>query len=203
MGDNYQVTREKLDVLKEVGNIGAGNAATSLASLLGLRVDIAVPRAAFLPMEETINDMGGMEEPVACVQLEVEGDIKGLVIYLFDQDSSFRLVDMLLGQPAGTTTELGDMESSVLSEAGNILTGAFLSAISSMTRMDLKLSVPLLAFDMLGAVLASALLEGGYAEDQVLTIKTEFAQGGSRIGSRFILVMDPESLEKIVNRLMV
>ncbi|MDI6710342.1 MAG: chemotaxis protein CheC [Thermoanaerobacterales bacterium] len=192
----------QLDVLQEIGNIGAGNAATALASLLGARVNISVPKAAFLPLDEVLDYVGGMEESVACVQLRVTGDIQGAIVYLFSEASALRLVDLLLGRVPGETTELDEMGRSVLMEAGNILTGNFASAIGTLTGLELKPGVPMLACDMLGAVLSAGLAASGYAEDNILLVDTVFSEGDAEaIQSHFLLLTEINSLAVLLKAL--
>ena len=186
-----------MDVLSEVGNIGIGNAATSLSKLVNDRIDMTVPRACFLPYEDIIALVGGPEEIVGCIILRLEGDVPGTIIYIFHQESMFSLVDMLMSLEPGTTKELDAMAESVVMEIGNILTGSFISAISTMSQLHMVTTVPLFAYDMLGAVLMTSLIDTGYVEDQVLLIETKLSQMDKEIRGNFFLFTDPEALEKM------
>lgn len=192
------ISSQELDVLQEIGNIGAGNAATALANLLQAKIDISVPRAQFMVLDETIRCVGGVEKPVVCVSLRVEGEVEATVLFIFPERGAFRLIDMLTGMEPGFTTGIDEMGRSVVMEIGNILTGSFLGAISEMTGMRLVPSVPYLAHDMLGAVLPTALAEFGYEDDQILMIQTTFSQSSSdQIDSQFILLPDVVSLKQL------
>jgi len=186
-----------MDVLSEIGNIGIGNAATSLSKLINDRIDMTVPKACFLPYEDIISLVGGPEEIVGCIVLRLEGDVPGTVIYIFHQESMFSLVDMLLGLELGTTNELNEMAESVVMEIGNILTGSFISAISTMSQLQMVTTVPLFAYDMLAAVLMTSLIDTGYTEDRVLLIETKLSQKNKEIRGNFFLFTDPEALEKM------
>ena len=186
-----------MDVLSEIGNIGIGNAATSLSKLVNGRIDMTVPRACFLPYEDIIALVGGPEELVVCIILRLEGDVPGTIIYIFHQESMFSLVDMLMSLEPGTTKELDAMGESVVMEIGNILTGSFISAISTMSQLHMVTTVPLFANDMLGAVLMTSLIDTGYIEDQVLLIETKLSQMNKEIKGNFFLFTDPEALEKL------
>ncbi|ACV61628.1 CheC, inhibitor of MCP methylation [Desulfofarcimen acetoxidans DSM 771] len=187
----------QMDVLSEIGNIGIGNAATSLSKLVNDRIDMTVPKACFLPYEEIIALVGGPEEIVGCIVLRLEGDVPGTIIYIFHQESMFSLVDMLLGLELGTTNELDEMAESVVMEIGNILTGSFISAISMMSQLHMVTTVPLFAYDMLAAVLMTSLIDTGYIEDQVLLIETKLSQKDKEIKGNFFLFTDPGALEKV------
>lgn len=192
-----------LDVLKEIGNIGAGNAATALATMLNRRIEMTVPRAGILPLTEIPGLVGQEEEPVACVEFEVSGRAPGKILLLLAQESAYFLVDFLLSQTPGTTRELDNMGISVIMEVGNILTGSFLNAFADFCRLEFIPSVPAFAFDMLGAVLSSAFLEGGYFAERALVIETQFYDAEVKINGHFFLIPENNALEVILNSLGV
>jgi len=190
-----------LDALKEIGNIGAGNAATALASMLGGRIQMTVPRAGVLPIEAIATLVGYEEDPVACVEFTISGQASSKIFFLLNEPSAFSLIDLLLGRPAGSTRELDAMGSSVLTEIGNILTGSFLNAFAAFCRLEFRPSVPAFAFDMLGAVLSSAFLEGGYFSDRALVIETRFYSESVTLSGHFFLVPENEALGRILQSL--
>lgn len=196
------ISSEELDVLQEIGNIGVGNAATALAGMLQARVDIGLPRVKFMTLDQVIGHMGGVETPVVCVVVNIGGQVNATVLYLFSVEDMCLLVDLLTGQADGTTTRIDEMGRSVTMEVGNILTGSFLGAIADLTGLRLLPSVPWLAHDMLGAVLPAALTEFGYAEDQVLMIRTTFSrESGGRIDGHFFMLPDVQSLDTLFDSL--
>jgi len=190
-----------MDVLKEIGNIGLGNAATALATMVNKRIDMAVPQSRFLSLEEVMNLIGGLEEVVSCVSLRLDGDVPGQILFIFNLESTFNLVDMLMGMEKGTTRELDEMGESVVKEIGNVLTGSFLSAISSMTGLTMIPTVPMFATDMLGAVLSASLVAGGYVEEHILTIETLLFENQEQIKGHFFLFTDQGSLQTLFNSL--
>lgn len=197
-----ELSASELDALQEISNIGMGNAVTSLAQLINQRVDMRVPRAYFLSFEEVIALVGGYEELVACVSLRLLGDAPGIILYLFDEKSAYRLVDLLMGLPPGTTGALDEMAESAVKEVGNVLTGSFVSAIGQMTGLRMITAVPLFAFDMLGAILSSLLVAAGRVEDSVLVIETElFPHQNGRIKGHFFLLTEPGSVTKLMSAL--
>ena len=200
--NDRELSAGELDALQEISNIGMGNAVTSLAQLINRRVEMRVPRACFLSFEEVVALVGGYEELVACVSLRLLGDVPGIILYLFDGPSAYRLVDLLLGLPAGTTGALDEMAESAVKEAGNVLTGSFVSAISQMTGLRMITAVPLFAFDMLGAILSSLLVAAGRIEDAVLVIETElFPDQNGQIKGHFFLLTEPGTIARLMSAL--
>lgn len=193
--DNLQAIH--LDVLKEIGNIGAGNAATSLAMMTGNKIDMEVPQAAIIDMKALINLMGDEEEVVVCINLEVVGEAPSNVFFVIKEDSALKLVDKLMGLPEGTYKEVDENGQSALSELGNILTGSILNSMSAMTNLDMQPSVPAFAHDMLGAVMSSAMLETGYFDDRLLIIETRFFDEAVVFDGYFFMLPHIGSLEKI------
>ncbi len=201
MVERGEMSDFQMDALQEISNIGLGNAATALAELLQKKVVIDVPKACFLELEQVFPLVGGLEEVVSCVNLSLEGDIKGTVLFIFAEQSTYNLIDMLLGQESGSTRELDDMGESAVEEIGNVLTGSFLNAIGGMTGLTMTTSVPMFAFDMMGAILSASLVAGGHWDDKVLVIETLFFQNTEQIKGHFFLVPETGSLKTLFQAL--
>jgi chemotaxis protein CheC len=189
------------DALQEISNIGLGNAATALADLLNKKVEIAVPRACFIDLEGIGTVFDDLGELAACINLELQGDILGTILFIFTQKSILKLVDMLMGQEIGTTHELDYMGESAAMEIGNIMSGSFVNAIGGMTGLFLCPSVPVFAFDMVGAVFSSSILASGHYEEKILLIDTVFYQEQEEIKGHFFLLPEIGSLEKLFKSL--
>jgi len=176
MTDRGEMSDIHIDALQEIGNIGLGNAATAFAGLLNKKVDMSVPKACFLELEQVLPLLGGLEEVVSCVNLGVEGDVPATVMFIFTEQSTYRIVDMLMGQEAGSTVAMDALAESAVMEVGNVLAGSFMNAIAGMTGLTMNSSVPMFAFDMMGAILSSSLIASGCWDDRVLVIETVFFQ---------------------------
>ena|SRR5258708_6760652 len=197
-----ELTAQQLDALKEVGNIGAGHGATALSQLLGKKIHITVPKANVLPLSEVPKLVGDPNTLVAGLTLSILGDATGKIVLLFPRDSALHLADLLLKQPVGTSKILTEMGHSAIKEAGNILTGAYLSALNEFLGMLLLISVPTLVFDMAGALLAS-MTQGMEDSTKVISIETKFIDANEVIGGYFILVPDAVSLRAIFQAIKI
>ena len=185
------------DVLKEIGNIGAGNATTALAQMLGCKVDMAVPQVRLLEFSEVGTIMGGEEQIMAGIYLMVEGDITGSILFLLNKESARKLVSKLMGMEV-TGDEPSEMEQSALKEIGNIITASYLNSLSMLTQLVIYPSVPALSIDMAGAILSVPAIEFGTMGDKLLLIQTQFFEG---LDGYFILVPDLDSYDKILSAL--
>lgn len=201
MAGSGSISDVHMDALQEISNIGLGNAATALADLLNKRVEIAVPKASFLDFDQVFALTGGIEEVVSCVNLSLEGDVPGTVMFMFSEQSTYNLVDMLMGYQIGTTSTLDDMGISAIAEIGNVLTGSFINAIGGMTSLKMNTSVPMFAFDMLGAILSASLVASGYWGDKILVIETLFFQNNDRIKGHFFLLPETGALSGLFEAL--
>ncbi|MCQ2523950.1 MAG: chemotaxis protein CheC [Lachnospiraceae bacterium] len=194
------VTSQYFDVLKELGNIGAGNATTALAQMLQCKVDMKVPQVNLLEFDEVGAVMGGEEQIMAGIYLCVEGDISGSIMFLLEKKAARHLVTKLMGMDMGNGEDFNEIEISALKEIGNIITGAYLNSLSTMTNLKIFPSVPDLTIDMAGAILSVPAIEFGTLGDKILLIQTQFTDD-CELDGYFILVPDLESYEKILGAL--
>jgi len=193
----------ELDVLKEVGNIGAGNAATALSKLLDKPVDMAVPKVSLLPFEEVAERVGGSEQIVIAAFLRVEGDAPGNMFFIIEEHSARSMLEQLLSMKLQADAPYSELELSALCEIGNILAGSYLSSLADFTRLQLQPSVPAVAMDMAGAILSYGLMQYGEMGDSALLIETKFLEDHKSLEGHFFLIPDPDSFDKIFKALGV
>ena len=193
------------DVLREIGNIGAGNAATALATMLNTKVDMTVPKVALVEFSEMGETMGGEEQIMAGIYLSISGDITGSIMFLLEEKSAHELVAKLMGTSAEDFVEgqpFSDIEQSALSEIGNIIVGSYLNSLSMLTNLKIIESVPSLAVDMAEALLSVPAIEFGMVGDQMLLIQTSFSED-TELNGYFVLVPDLPSYTKLLKALGV
>ena len=193
------MSAEYVDVLKELGNIGAGNAMTALAQLLNCKVDMKVPQVRLLEFKDVGALIGGEEQIMAGIYLAVEGDSTGSIMFLLGKESARHLVNKLMGMDIAGE-EFGEMEMSALMEIGNIITGAYLNSLASITNLKIFPSVPSLCVDMAGAILSVPAIEFGTLGDKILLIQSQFMDE-IKLDGYFIMVPDIESYAKILSSL--
>jgi len=198
-----QLAEFQLDVLKEVGNIGAGHAATALSKMLDKPVDMKIPLVNILAFEEITSSLGGSEEVVIAIFLRVVGEAPGNMFFILSQDSAKKLLANMAGIEIEQDGAYSEMEISALQEIGNILVGSYLSSLADFTRLSMSPTVPSLAIDMAGAILSYGLIQFGEMGDHALLIDTKFLEGDNEVEGHFFFIPDPESFEKIFRSLGV
>lgn len=191
-----------LDVLKEIGNIGSGNAATALASMIDKKVDMDVPQVKILEFSDVTDVLGGPEIPVAGIYFELSGDIEGNIMFVLNVESAKNLVSMLFNRP-NVNDSLEDMDMSALSEVGNILAASYINSLSTLTGMTLKISIPSISIDMAGAILSVPAIEFGQLGDRILFIETQFEEDNKRVAGDLFLIPKMDSFSKMLKKLGV
>lgn len=194
------VTENYFDVLKEIGNIGAGNAMTALSQMLQCKVDMRVPQVKLLDFKDVGALMGGEEQIMMGVLLAIEGDITGSMMFLIEKSSAKHLINKLMMGMAQEGDEFTEMEFSAMKEVGNIITGAYLNSLSMMTNLKIYPSPPAVTVDMAGAILSVPAIEFGIYGDKILLIQSQFFDD-VEIDGYFILIPDLESYAKILSSL--
>lgn len=191
-----------IDVLRELGNIGAGNATTAIASMLNLTIDMKVPNVELKAVEDLGSAICPEEEIIVGIFLEVQNDISGSMMFLMRLKSAHYLVDRLMGGMGGDKGEgeFSEMELSAMKEIGNIIAGSYLSALSTMTNLVITPSVPYIAVDMAASILSVPAIQFGQFGDNALLIETEFGDE-VMIEGYFILLPDEDSYDKLLSSL--
>lgn len=198
------INEVQFDILKEIGNIGAGNATTALAKLIDSKLDMKVPNVKMVGFQELAAIMGDEEQIMVAVLVSLSDDIDGMMMFVMDMKSARYLIkQMLKGMGMDMEFEesemLSEMEMSVVSELGNIISGSYLAALSGLLQLVINISVPYVSVDMAGAILSVPAIEFGKVGDKVLLIQTRF--GDDDVTGYFILIPEEESYTKMMKAL--
>jgi len=202
-----QIKSLQLDILKEIGNIGAGHAATALSSLLNTKIDMSVPNVKIMPFNDMMELVGGAENVVASVYFRIEGEAPGSMYFVTSLEQASNIIKQLTNDPEFQIEDLeqNPIAASVLQEVGNILIGSYLSSFSDFTKLNIYPTVPALAIDMFGAIISYGLIEIGQVSDEAIVIDTIFFSDEDKeneeLNGHFFLLPDPDSFEIIFNSL--
>lgn len=190
----------QLDALKEVGNIGSGNAATALSQMLNKKIDMTVPQVDILSYDDMIKRIGNEDDTVVAVLLAAYGDAPGNLLFIMNYDKAQEFSKFLLN---GFEDVTEDLYISVFQEIGNILGNSYINAINKLTGLNLMTSVPSVAVDMLIAVLSSSFMAAEQYGDRILAIDTNFIDDLDKLesGGNFFYIPRPNSLNKILTKL--
>ncbi len=203
MKDYTQLTSFQLDTLKEISNIGAGNAATSLSLMMSRKIEMTVPQANIASFAQITDIIGGADIEVAGGYMRVDGEWPMGLLFLIQKEQVFNFLDLLFGNPVGTINSWGDMQISAFKEIVNILAGSYLNALSMFTRHTFVPSVPAMCSDMAGAILGEVLQQIGEVSDYALVVENVFIEEERRLTGHFFFLPEPQTLEFLLESLGV
>lgn len=190
-----------MDVLREIGNIGAGNAATSLAIMLNQKVDITLPTVNLVGFDEVSKAVGGAEALCYGVLVTLNGDIDGMIMFILDKKFAHKVLNVLMGQSFEDFDEMDEMSLSAIKEVGNILSASYVNSIAELADIRIELSVPYVSIDMAGALLSVPITKFGTIGDKVLFIEENFKSNNEHVMSHMVLFAEVESLNLILGKL--
>jgi chemotaxis protein CheC len=194
-----QLNDMEKDALREVGNVGTGNAATALSKMINKKVAMIIPNTEFVPIKKFAQQVGGEETIVTSVYLQIIGDVSGEALLMFPKEDSIRMVDMMMGQAPGTSKIIDEMGQSAINELANIFVGAYLNSLADLLKLRIMPNIPHFTIDMTQAVMDFILIKISNYADNVLSIKTDIKIEEVEVAGTFILVFDVESLTKILS----
>lgn len=200
---HYELNDEQKDVLREIGNIGGGNAATALASILTDRVNMSVPFLRIVDANETAELMGGAGNEAVGLLVYMNGDVNGMLLFILDKKFTHLMINALLDKNIENFENINEMDMSALKEMGNMLSGAYISAISQLTGLDIRLSPPEIAIDMVGAIISFPATQFSAMGDTILYIEEDFFSASDTIKSHLLIMPEVDSLQIILKRLGV
>ena len=201
---NYdQLSSLEIDTLREIGSIGTGNAATALSQMMNKPVRITLPEVRIMEYNEAIEWIGGPEEVTAGVLVKMSGDIGGIMLSVQKLELVNVVLNAMLGENIDSYENLTELERSAMIEIGNIMISTFISALSGLANVDIKLTVPAFAVDMQGAILTVPMAEYGGMSDYLMAIGGNFVCDGKEVPCHLILSPDLRSLDFLLRKLGV
>ncbi|MEA5143069.1 MAG: chemotaxis protein CheC [Oscillibacter sp.] len=201
---NYvDLSSMEIDALREIGNIGTGNAGTVLSQMIGEEVSITLPEVHIMGYNEAIEWIGGPEAVTAGVLAQLKGDINGIILTVQKLDFVNLALRAILGTEISSFSELNELQISALTEVGNIMGASFINAMSNLADMTVNLTAPAFAVDMQGAILAVPMAVYGGQSDYIMTIGGNFQCKEQKAPCRILLSPDIQSLNHLLRKLGV
>lgn len=204
MYKNYdELSPIAIDCLQEIGNIGSGNAASSLSAMLSKPVTMHVPKIHVLDYQAVIDEMGGPEKIITAILVTFKGDIKGMMMFLLENTFAQIVVNTFMGKENIDVVRMDEADSSAVKEMGNIMAGAYLSALAAMAEFTIEMDPPSMTVDMMGALMNAPMTTLHEVGDKVLFIDEGFKIDNVNINSNIILVPEMESIDILTKKLGV
>lgn len=188
----------ELDGLKEIVNVGGGNAATSISQMINSRVDMDVPEVEVMAYDELYQKIIADDVEMHAVLSKIVGNIDGALLFVIADESGQKIAKMMLGSDDNPSNEI---IASAVTELTNILFNSFLRAIGDMLQIQLIASLPISRYDFFGAIISSAYMAFDYYDEQILVIHNEFTYNNENLDASLFLIPGEGVLDKIFKAL--
>ncbi|MCL2071218.1 MAG: chemotaxis protein CheC [Oscillospiraceae bacterium] len=190
-----------IDVLKEIGNIGSGNASTALSSMVGKDVVISMPEVKFLRFQEAIEKNGSPEETVAAVLVRLKNDICGMILFIVEHEFAAEVLKVFFGENDVDLLRLSDDDISALTEIGSIMSHSYTNAIATLAGLNIGVDAPSFTVDMFGAIMSVPIIEFGEIGEKLLCIDKVIELNGVKMKSNMLLIPTVDSLSNLFGKL--
>ena len=185
------------DALKEVGNIGAGHAATALSQLLNAKINLSEPRIDVIKFRDLASRVGHEDRMVAALHMYIRGESPGQIVVLFDREQAVDFVSQFLKRVIGDIQVFDSINDSTLKEIGNIIAGSYLTAINDLTGQNVLPSTPTLSYGTVQAAFRT--LMSILPDQDVFLIESSFLDKEKEVAGQFILIPETGSLGPLLS----
>lgn len=203
MGAYDNLNDTQLDVMREIGNIGAGNACTALSGLIGTPIDMSVPRVQLLGIDSTSDYLGGEDKEVLGIRIDVKADLTGMMYHIVNKRFAERLINTFYEKKLDTIKSIDEMDMSVISEMGNITSGAYANALATLSGYVVDIGTPTPGGYSISEILKVPIETFGEVGDKILVVDEQFIIDSEKLTSNMILVLEKDSLHRLFDKLGV
>ena len=203
MGAYDNLNDTQLDVMREIGNIGAGNACTALSGLIGTPIDMSVPRVQLLGIDSTSDYLGGDDKEVLGIRIDVKADVTGMMYHIVNKRFAERLINTFYEKKLDTIKSIDEMDMSVISEMGNITSGAYANALATLSGYVVDIGTPTPGGYSISEILRVPIETFGEVGDKILVVDEQFIIDSEKLTSNMILVLEKDSLHRLFDKLGV
>lgn len=203
MGAYDNLNDTQLDVMREIGNIGAGNACTALSGLIGTPIDMSVPRVQLLGIDSTSDYLGGDDKEVLGIRIDVKADLTGMMYHIVNKRFAERLINTFYEKKLDTIKSIDEMDMSVISEMGNITSGAYANALATLSGYVVDIGTPTPGGYSISEILKVPIETFGEVGDKILVVDEQFIIDSEKLTSNMILVIEKDSLHRLFDKLGV
>ncbi len=194
----FKINEEELEFLKELINIGCGNASAALEQLLGTTVVMEVPEVRIIKPAELSSLIGSLDKPVLGVKMSLLGDIKGDIFLIAADENKAALKDLAEKAAPGYGKIEPCSDMSVFEEISNIVVGVFVYSIHDFCGLNLYHTVPDSRIDLLMSLLDESIAARARGNTEFILIENIFqvdAKLKRNITVSLLLILAVDSLE--------
>ncbi|MFW6383684.1 MAG: chemotaxis protein CheC [Nanoarchaeota archaeon] len=199
--DIEKLTNLQKDALEEISNITSGNATLALSQTIEKNVEVQIPKAEFLTLDELTEELGGIKKVAMSIYLKVEGDVTGQSIFVFEKEAAMKLVNFILKDGREGSSVMDSFTKSAFGEMANIFTAAYLNALAKLLNLRIIPDVPVVASDYVGPMVEYVFGRVDNPGKKTLCFSTKIKIDGELVNGSFICILDKHSLQKVIDGL--
>lgn len=193
-----RLSEQAFNALTELGNIGAGNATTSLSVMLNSKLTMSPPKVDIYDFNSLESILGGPDATVMGVLSTIGGDMNAMILFVVGMEDAENLVKALMGDEVEWHSEIG---ISAIGEIANIIIGSYVASLETLTGMKMRYSQPESCIDMAGAILSVPCIEFGKISDKALLINSQFKAGEKEVDGYIMMMSEVHSFDALLNKL--
>ena len=197
---DFEENEIEMEILREIGSIGAGHAATALSDLLGQKISITFPEIYIIQPEDVPEALGLHEMPSVVIYKTLQKNHDCGLLLAFDRKEADKMLSIMAKHAFGLEELDEEMKESAIDELGNIVLGAFISAISDFVELELLSTPPFHVVDIFDAVLDIFLANLCLQSKEAVVFKTCFKKEEEKIYGAIVVFFDEKMREDLVRR---
>ncbi|MFV0314191.1 MAG: chemotaxis protein CheC [Anaerotignum sp.] len=190
-----------MDILRELGSIGTGNAVTALSNIIATPISMSLPEVKIMEYTPAVEFLGGPEKIVAAVLVQMTGEFSGIILYMLDLDFVNMVLERLSLGTIKDFSEVDELRASAVAEVSNIIISSYAGALGKLADISVNLSVPAMSINMLGGIMSVPMVQYGYVTDKIMLVDGKCTYSGGEMASHLIMMPDIESLNFLMEKL--
>ncbi|MEE9398638.1 MAG: chemotaxis protein CheC [Dehalococcoidales bacterium] len=193
-----QISQDEMAVWTWLVSKGIVNAMAGLSRMVGNEIKVTSLTLEHLSAKDALDLLGKPEDLTVGVYLTIHGDATGHLLLMHDPKIAYKLIDIQLGLPLGSTQKLEKLECSILGEMGNVTGTFFLNALADANGLVLMPSPPAVMIDMIGAIMNIPLTFIMEKQEEALVVKTTFSTDSQQIAGTFMVLPTLDFMKTIL-----
>lgn len=195
------LSEEEIKQLGVIASLAAEEGSRVLSKWLRTELVIKSDHCEIASFQKVAEGMDRLGHSAIATYMAVEQGFEGSMVLFYEESAAYRLVDILMKKPQGTTQTLGEIERSALLETANIIGSAYLNIFGKNLGTKLSPSVPVLLHDSPHAIIDSILMEQAAEQDEALLTEILFEQNNLQLTWEFLFLPRFLSLKEILSKM--
>lgn len=197
MPDDIKLNCVNIDLLRELANIGTGNALIALSEIVGKKIEMKIPEVRILNLGDIPEMLGSADEEVTGIYFSVSGDISAAILFVLSKEAESSIIKLVTGDMDAEQIN-DELKISAICEVANILVGSYVSALAKLLSYKINITPPAYSSDMAGAILSVPAINLSMMGDYAIYIEAHFLQVINQMNGYIFMIPDMDSLKKIL-----